>query len=304
MLLQSFDYLTHRFNNRIVMTLLVKNEADIIESNIKFHRALGVDAFVVMDNNSSDGTREILEKLQHSVEIIIIDEECLYHQKKWMFSLAGIAKRKLGADWVISNDADEFWLPDDDLSIKEVLSFKGHVLVCNKYNMVLSEGLTHFFDSVFRVESPVLYEKNKQQQQRDGVSMVLAKVSPKVIVNPHGLLFISGGNHRAIHISNLSPDSTKRFGKISVYHYPFRSYQQFEQNIINRKMLLESGQRISMGVHYKRWVKLYNEGLLKEEFEKNLVLCNTDIEILKKYDIIREDYYPKIKIKSLSGFTS
>ncbi|HFU76545.1 MAG TPA: glycosyltransferase family 2 protein, partial [Arcobacter sp.] len=60
------DYFTHSFNPNdftLVMTILVKNEADIIETTIKTHAKLGVDAFVVTDNNSSDGTREILSQL-------------------------------------------------------------------------------------------------------------------------------------------------------------------------------------------------------------------------------------------------
>jgi glycosyltransferase involved in cell wall biosynthesis len=44
------------------MTLLVNNEADILEKHIRFHKAMGVDAFIVTDNNSTDGTIDILEK--------------------------------------------------------------------------------------------------------------------------------------------------------------------------------------------------------------------------------------------------
>jgi len=53
------DYFLHRFDKSnfcLVMTILVKDEADIIEANIRTHASLGVDAFVVMDNNSTDGT--------------------------------------------------------------------------------------------------------------------------------------------------------------------------------------------------------------------------------------------------------
>jgi hypothetical protein len=48
---------------KIIMTILVKDEIDIIERNIKVHSKLGVDAFVVMDNNSTDGTREKLDAI-------------------------------------------------------------------------------------------------------------------------------------------------------------------------------------------------------------------------------------------------
>jgi hypothetical protein len=41
---------------RLVMTLKVRDEADILDDNLRYHRALGVDFFVVTDNGSVDGT--------------------------------------------------------------------------------------------------------------------------------------------------------------------------------------------------------------------------------------------------------
>ena len=49
-------------NPHLVMTLLVNNEADILEKHIRFHKAMGVEDFIVTDNNSTDGTIDILEK--------------------------------------------------------------------------------------------------------------------------------------------------------------------------------------------------------------------------------------------------
>ena len=72
------EYVRHSFdpkNFRLVMTLLVKNEADIIEMNIRVHAALGVDSFVVMDHMSTDGTRDILESLGKEYDIHIIDQK-------------------------------------------------------------------------------------------------------------------------------------------------------------------------------------------------------------------------------------
>ena len=46
----------------VCMTLLVKNEEDILEQNLIFHKEKGVDFFIVTDNNSTDRTPEILRK--------------------------------------------------------------------------------------------------------------------------------------------------------------------------------------------------------------------------------------------------
>lgn len=48
---------------KITMTLLVRNEQDIIAENIWFHHALGVDSFIVMDNLSTDATADIVKAL-------------------------------------------------------------------------------------------------------------------------------------------------------------------------------------------------------------------------------------------------
>ena len=45
---------------RLIMTLLVKNEEAMLERNLHFHKQMGVDGFIVTDNNSSDGTMRIL----------------------------------------------------------------------------------------------------------------------------------------------------------------------------------------------------------------------------------------------------
>jgi Glycosyl transferase family 2 len=97
---------------RLAMTLTVRDEADIIEDNLRYHRAQGVDFFVVGDNGSVDGTLEILER--HEAQGIVTLER---FSGGWSTMLEEGATRmarlaaELGADWVIHNDADEFWWP-------------------------------------------------------------------------------------------------------------------------------------------------------------------------------------------------
>lgn len=106
---------------RIVMTMLVRNEADIIRHNLEFHLARGVDHFVVMDHCSADGTADILREFaDRGLADVIHQPDTGYRQSAWVTSMARMAARDLGAEWVINADADEFWWPTDG-DLKSIL---------------------------------------------------------------------------------------------------------------------------------------------------------------------------------------
>ncbi len=97
---------------RIVMTLMVRDEIDIIERQLDFHLAAGVDFFVVTDHESADGTSEILERyarrgLLHRIPVVSPAKR----QAEWVTRMARMAAGDFDADWVINSDADEFWWP-------------------------------------------------------------------------------------------------------------------------------------------------------------------------------------------------
>ena len=106
---------------KLVMTLLVRDEAEIVDAQIAFHLAAGVDFVVATDNRSGDGTTEILERYEHDGRLHLIREPGDdLRQSEWVTRMARLAATDFGADWVLNTDADEFWWPQDS-SLKDVL---------------------------------------------------------------------------------------------------------------------------------------------------------------------------------------
>ena len=107
---------------KVVMTLLVRDEEDILQQNIEFHLNHGVDFFVVTDNLSFDGTREILDAYWRlGVLHYIYEPEDNFAQGVWVTRMARLAISQFGADWVINSNADEFWWAQHAQDLKAVL---------------------------------------------------------------------------------------------------------------------------------------------------------------------------------------
>jgi len=279
---------TERQSDRLVMSILCRNEVDIIEANIRTHATLGVDAFVVMDNGSQDGTREKLAELTKLFDVHVIDQPSqTYQQAKWMKQLAHYAREKMNARWVISNDADEFWIPKQG-DLKAYLRAKDSVVTVQRSNMLLTEQALetdyHFSQAQYRVQYPICYDRDVQKSDEQ-ISMLMAPISPKVIVNPQGLIKLSGGNHRAKHIGKAF--TARNESDIQVYHYPIRSFAQFEANIKHRQALLKLP-NARMGDHYRRWVSLYEKGALEDEFER-FILSTQDLSTFETYRVAVHD---------------
>jgi glycosyl transferase family 2 len=94
------------------MVYKVRDEADIIEDNLRFHLAQGVDFFVVVDTGSVDGTIEILERYERAGLLRLERTIGGIHDMKsgGEESVTRLAA-EMGADWIVHNDADEFWWP-------------------------------------------------------------------------------------------------------------------------------------------------------------------------------------------------
>ena len=76
------------------MALKVRDEGDILEANLRFHHALGVDHFIVTDNGSTDETMDILGRYEKAGLVTVINEP--------RTRLPGRGRRMDDARWPVS----------------------------------------------------------------------------------------------------------------------------------------------------------------------------------------------------------
>src|SRR3990170_3346702 len=110
--------------DKLVMTLLVKNEEDIVIDNILYHYAHGVDHILVTDNGSHDGTRARLRWLE-AHGLITCFQAKGFDQAGIVNRMGEYAHERLGATVLFHCDADEFWTPAAGSDLKEAFRSVG-----------------------------------------------------------------------------------------------------------------------------------------------------------------------------------
>ena len=99
---------------KLVETLIVRDEADIVDAQISYHLNAGVDFVLAIDHESRDGTTEILESYGRQGLLRGSPEQGAVLELEWRTHMARLAATEHGADWVLAADADEFWVPRGD----------------------------------------------------------------------------------------------------------------------------------------------------------------------------------------------
>jgi hypothetical protein len=199
------------------MTLLVRDEADIIDAQIAFHLHAGVDFVIATDNGSRDGTKEVLESYAREGYLHVIHQDGDdMRQVEWVSRMARLAASDFEADWVINSDADEFWC-SHGAPIKTVLAEvppRFATVRALMRNFVPRPGGAGFF------------------ADRMNVRLVPAKTAlPRYLVHPfhaqdkvihraHPDVTVSAGNHDARWRSSVD---LRGFWHFEVLHFPMRT---------------------------------------------------------------------------------
>ena len=244
---------------KLVMTLLARDEADVVGANVDFHLNAGVDFVVATDNRSQDGTADILESYARLGQLHLIREEGEYlQQAEWVTRMARLAAIDFGTDWVIHSDADEFWWPRGE-SLKEVLASiparYGVVRALLRHFVPRPDGDSSFAERMTVRTSTAAPINDPRSLYRPNLK-VIHRADPNVTV--------SIGTQRLID-SPLVP--LRGWYPIEFFHFPVRSVEQCERKYSYQQVA--AGQAPSP--YYERVRAFLQEGRVRDLYEELVV---------------------------------
>jgi hypothetical protein len=232
---------------KLVMTLLVRDEIDIIRENIEFHLNTGVDYVIAMDNLSVDGTTEVLRGYEALGLLHYIPQtDDTYSQHRWVTQMAHLAASAHGADWVINNDADEFWFPNKGNLKSALADVSGDVfaMYAPRVNFLPPQGAG---ESSF-YERMLIREKSS-------FNALGFPLPGKTCHRGRADITVDQGNH-----------CVRRAGEVlaaggldaTILHFPMRSYAQFANKIAKGGAAYARNQELPPGIG-DVWRVLYED---------------------------------------------
>ena len=254
---------------KLVMTLLARDEADVVESWLAFHLNAGADFVVATDNRSVDGTTDVLERYAREGHVHLIREpgEDL-RQNEWVTRMARLAATNFGADWVINSDADEFWWPRG-ASLRDVLGAisprYGTVGAFLRVFVPRSDGPEPVFERMtarFSALAPI----------NDPAS--LYKPIRKVIHRAHPQIRLTRGNHALVD-SPFAP--LRGWFPVEVFHFPLRSVAQCEHKAELQGTAFERYITKPPTAYHARMFDALKTGTIAEYYDA-LVIDDTELE--------------------------
>jgi hypothetical protein len=264
---------------KVVMTLLVRDEQDVLRDNLEFHFAHGVDEVILMDNRSVDGTAEIAREYERAGCLhYLFQPQDDYSQGRWVTDMARRASRELGADWVINNDADEFWWPHTG-SIKDALRSVG------KSARAVRVERTNF---VTRHDNGEPFWRRMNVRYASSVNALGHPLPAKVAHRGNDDVDVAQGNH-SVSIGGEPVEGVA--GPMTILHFPVRTRAQYLNKILKGGAAYERNAELhhSVGSTWRSLHGLLVAGRFDEVFRKELLSEHEIASGLANRTLVRDE---------------
>lgn len=242
---------------RIAYVSMVKDEADVIEYNIAYYYNIGIRDFYIIDNDSTDGTYEILCEIGKEIKtnfVLISDKQLAYWQYQRINRLAGIAIKD-GCTHVLPVDADELLFQEGNPNF----NIYDYLATNNDWDVLKFQWWYYRGNSQddHNQNNPFLRMRHRDNPQQSPQT--------KIIVRYTNQMEICQGNHKLHNEDKVVVKETK---DLFHAHFSKRSVEHLRKKVTNLgkayEVIKDSFYHESSILDYKNYLEKGDEFLIEE----------------------------------------
>jgi hypothetical protein len=254
--------------------MCVRNEADIISVNVRYHRSRGITDFFVVDNGSTDGTDVLLAELAYRLPgIRWTRDDGPFDQRALTTGLARDAVAA-GVDWLVAIDADEFWFADDrglpaivsGAADEGIGALEVSLVTFVQDRRVLHLATDNLVTMTERIGSEGIDHALARRAVESGqASFVETRYPTKWMVRAAADLTIEVGNHAV----GGTDGKSRSTAAVRCFHAPLRAREVLAAKAEQGRRWREFGVDTETAWQAQRWADLETEGTLFDEWAAN-----------------------------------
>jgi glycosyltransferase involved in cell wall biosynthesis len=261
----------------------VQNERTLIERSVSHLRSIGVDFILLFDTGSTDGTLERLETMSGASDVIVVRVD---PNETSPFSPANVdLVRSTGAEWIMFQDADEFWVPTTHRLADAAVFGDADVVIVPRYNVPLTRSgvmcpprlsPSHHAE-LFLSTQTIPDLEHSPERQEDTPWSLAAPIGPKVMARLDRVGGVVAGGHDVLPADG-SPLRRLVARDVLIAHVPFTTFDRFEAKVAG---IVEFKRRHpeffaeGLGWHWARWAAQREARALDDEFQRQILEDDT-----------------------------
>lgn len=277
---------------KIVAHVGVKDESALIRRCLRHLARIGVERTVVFDYASTDGTADVVDELIRNGWPTALQRVAVPAglEVEALRRLHVEAARAEQADWLILQDADEFWLPASGRigDVASAVDAATAVIEVPRFNVPLTQAGAaaaplmspqHYAD-ILLITRPIT-DFWQQRERYAEVPWMFSSVMPKIMLRPQRVVSLGNGGHSA-QFEGGQPAGVHRPRDLLVAHLPFTTLARFIGKSNNvRDMLSTDAKRAALegAYHWKEWIGRGADAdmleVARQEFRKSMLDART-----------------------------
>lgn len=242
------DFFTEQ--KKVIVLNTVKNEESYILEWVAYHRVMGVDGFLIMDNDSTDSTPDILSALTRAGIVCGVPWPTVHPYEKQQMSAFATAVRALqtinACEWLGFLDVDEFYVSREFGTFQNMLN---NLDPADAYHLTWlffgSSGLEKWEDGLvierFQQRAKINHGKNWQSKPLAKLDTIAGHFH-----HPHNIKLVEGSTYKlpnGVDFPGVLPARTAPTGPeisrakirsaplMCIHHYAIRSHEEFFEKI-------------------------------------------------------------------------